>query len=83
MFTSASTHTFFLFFFRMSGLDCYRHYESLAFGAIPVTQLNPKYYWHFDGGPIIYNNTEWRNRTPNNFLNQLGVDEFPGMLVPV
>mmetsp|Transcript_60028 Transcript_60028/g.147547 ORF Transcript_60028/g.147547 Transcript_60028/m.147547 type:complete len:422 (-) Transcript_60028:408-1673(-) len=33
--------------------DCYRHYEAIGLGTIPITQLDPKYYSHLDDGNIV------------------------------
>ena len=38
--------------------DCYRHYEAIGLGAMPITQMNPKYYRHL-AGSFIFNNTNW------------------------
>jgi len=38
--------------------DCYRHYESIGLNAMPITQMNPKYYRHLAGN-VIFNNTNW------------------------
>jgi hypothetical protein len=39
--------------------DCHRHYEAIALGAVPITQLDPHLYSHLEGSGIIFNNTEW------------------------
>jgi hypothetical protein len=36
--------------------ECYRHYEGLALGAVPITQLDDRYYHHL---PVLFNNHEW------------------------
>lgn len=38
--------------------DCYRHYEAIGLNAMPVTQMNPKYYRHLAGN-VVFNNTKW------------------------
>lgn len=57
--------------------DCFRHYEALAFGAIPITELDPKFYGHLAAGPIVYNNTEWWNLTEAEILTKMNMTEFP------
>jgi hypothetical protein len=47
--------------------ECFRTYEALGLGTIPVTELDPHYYWHLKDGPIIYNN--------NNNNNQVAGDD--------
>ena len=39
--------------------DCYRHYEAIGLGAVPITQLDPVAYAHFGVGSVIYNNKQW------------------------
>lgn len=57
--------------------DCYRHYESIGLGAIPVTQLHMKHYGHFQEGQVIFNNTKWQNVTEADLLRLLGREDFP------
>ena len=38
--------------------ECYRHYEAIGMGSMPITQMNPKTHMHF-GDNVIYNNTNW------------------------
>jgi len=54
------------------------HYEAIAFGAIPITELDPDVFTHFKGAPIVYNNSKWVNVTESYFLDMLGVKSFPG-----
>jgi hypothetical protein len=39
--------------------DCYRHYEAIGLGAVPITQLDPVLYAHFGFGSAIFNNMQW------------------------
>jgi hypothetical protein len=55
--------------------ECYRHYEALGLGAIPVTELDPVYYDHLKSGPVAYNTTDW-NLT-GNVLSAMNLTEFP------
>lgn len=57
--------------------DCYRNLEALAFGAIPITDLDPFWYPFFQEGPVIYSTTEWNNLTEANLLNRMQVEDFP------
>ena len=41
--------------------DCFRHYEAIGLGSIPITQLDPFHYRHLAGGPVIYNNSNWNS----------------------
>jgi hypothetical protein len=43
--------------------ECYRHYEAIALGAIPLTQLDPALYSHLQDGPVVYNMTNFWNLT--------------------
>jgi PAS domain-containing protein len=42
--------------------ECYRHYEAIGMGTIPVTQLDSVRYRHLQGA-VIYANAEWKNMT--------------------
>lgn len=62
--------------------DCYRHYEAIGVGAMPITQLHPKYYRHLKDN-VIFNNTNWnledleRNLPKNSHVNRrLVFDEY-------
>jgi len=39
--------------------DCYRHYEAIGLGVVPITQLDPYLYRHLQNGPVVYNITNW------------------------
>eukprot|EP00585_Thalassiosira_rotula_P024104 CAMPEP_0196255916 /NCGR_PEP_ID=MMETSP0913-20130531/55570_1 /TAXON_ID=49265 /ORGANISM="Thalassiosira rotula, Strain GSO102" /LENGTH=474 /DNA_ID=CAMNT_0041543403 /DNA_START=690 /DNA_END=2117 /DNA_ORIENTATION=+ len=39
--------------------DCYRHYEALGLGTIPITELDPVLYYHLKGGPVVFGNNDW------------------------
>jgi hypothetical protein len=43
--------------------DCYRHYEAIGLGAIPLTQLDSALYSHLQDGPVVYNLTNYWNLT--------------------
>lgn len=51
--------------------ECYRHYEAIAFGTIPITELDQELYPHFANFPIIYNNSNWRNLTENEAIEMI------------
>ena len=34
--------------------DCYRHYEAIAMGCVPITDLDPVLYRHLAPGPVIF-----------------------------
>lgn len=56
--------------------ECYRHYEALGLGTIPITDLSIKKQHHLQPGPILYNTTHWYlNET--QALRRLGVKTFP------
>lgn len=57
--------------------DCFRHYEALGLGAIPITELDPILYSHLQSGPVIYQNHDWWNLTEAVALQRLGVTQFP------
>jgi hypothetical protein len=38
--------------------ECYRHYEAIGLGSMPVTQLHPQLYRHLQGN-VIFNETKW------------------------
>ena len=39
--------------------ECFRHWEALALGTIPITELSPEYYRHFIGTGLIFQQTNW------------------------
>ena len=39
--------------------DCFRHYEALGLGTVPITQLDAYLYRHLRNGPAIFNNSDW------------------------
>ena len=39
--------------------ECFRHYEALGLGTVPITQLDPRLFRHLAGGPVVYANREW------------------------
>jgi hypothetical protein len=36
--------------------ECHRHYEAIGFGTVPITQLHPVHFRHFENA-VVYNNT--------------------------
>lgn len=38
--------------------ECYRHYEAIGLGTLPITQLDPHFHRHL-AGSVIFNNTNW------------------------
>lgn len=51
--------------------ECYRHYEALGSGTIPVTNLPRNAYHHFEPGPVLFETADW-NLTSNILLERLG-----------
>jgi len=39
--------------------ECYRHYEAIGLGTIPITELDPHHYRHLRDAPVIYNTSTW------------------------
>ena len=39
--------------------DCFRHYEAIGLGVVPITQLDAHLYRHLENGPAIFNNSDW------------------------
>lgn len=58
--------------------ECYRHYEALGLGAIPITELDPVYYDHLRSGPVVYNTTNW-NLTGSIYLSAMNLTQFPSV----
>jgi hypothetical protein len=38
--------------------ECYRHYEAIGLGTMPITQLHPHLYRHLSGN-VVFNETKW------------------------
>jgi hypothetical protein len=51
--------------------DCFRHYEALALGAIPVTDLNAVTYSHLALGPVVFGTKDWWNLTEAKLLRRM------------
>ena len=47
--------------------ECYRHYEAIGLGTIPVTNLNPRFYSHLTGS-AVFNTSDWRLETLEKVL---------------
>jgi hypothetical protein len=54
--------------------DCYRHYEAIGLGAIPLTQLDPALYSHLQDGPVVYSMTSYWNLTEESAPLQNVID---------
>mmetsp|Transcript_10125 Transcript_10125/g.23078 ORF Transcript_10125/g.23078 Transcript_10125/m.23078 type:complete len:567 (-) Transcript_10125:125-1825(-) len=39
--------------------ECYRHYEALLLGTVPITELDPFLFRHLAGGPVVFANRDW------------------------
>ena len=39
--------------------ECFRHYEALGLGTIPITELDPVLYRHLAAGPVIFSESSW------------------------
>ena len=55
--------------------ECFRHYEAIGLGTIPITELDSIKYQHFRhliNGPVIYNNHIW-----NITLLEQTLDPYP------
>lgn len=39
--------------------ECYRHYEAIGLGTLPITELDPYLFRHLAGAPVIYENQDW------------------------
>jgi hypothetical protein len=39
--------------------ECFRHYEAIGLGTIPITGMSRKYYHHLENAPVLYNTTNW------------------------
>ncbi len=57
--------------------DCFRHYEALGFGTVPITELDPAMYSHLQAGPVIFENRKWWNLTETQALKLLNTTMFP------
>jgi hypothetical protein len=49
--------------------ECYRHYEAIAMGAMPITQLDASIHFHLAGN-VIFNNSTWNLTTLEMTLPQ-------------
>lgn len=49
--------------------ECFRHYEALGLGSVPITELDPVLFRHLHEGPIIYNNHVWDTQVLQHTLD--------------
>jgi hypothetical protein len=49
--------------------ECFRHYEAIGLGTVPITELDPFLYRHLENGPVIFNNQEWNLTLLENDLD--------------
>jgi len=57
--------------------DCFRHYEALALGAIPVTDLDIETYSHLKLGPVVFGTTDWWNLSEAKLLKRMNLTVLP------
>jgi len=57
--------------------ECYRHYEAIGLGTIPITQLDPYHYRHLKDAPVIYNTSTWTALNGTTALQLLGLQDYP------
>jgi hypothetical protein len=50
--------------------ECYRHYEAIGLGTVPLTQLHPLYYAHLAPAPVVYNVTNYGHWTTTTTSTQ-------------
>jgi hypothetical protein len=55
--------------------ECYRHYEALGLGVIPITELDQQYYGHLANGPIVFDTTDWNVQHIQSVLAQKGIPQ--------
>lgn len=39
--------------------ECFRHYEAIGLGTIPITELDPFLFRHLKPAPVVYGSTQW------------------------
>ncbi|KAL7554215.1 hypothetical protein ACHAWF_017630 [Thalassiosira exigua] len=39
--------------------ECYRHYEAIGLGTVPITEMDPILFRHLAPAPVIFNTTNW------------------------
>ncbi|KAG7339084.1 hypothetical protein IV203_025814 [Nitzschia inconspicua] len=59
--------------------ECYRHYEALGLGVIPITELDRAYYGHLQDGPVIYETTDWNITHLEGFCCKWNVEQRRGL----
>lgn len=56
--------------------ECYRDYEAIGLGTIPITELPTDLYRHLQSAPVLYETTDWKLNEAQA-LERLGVTDFP------
>jgi len=57
--------------------ECYRHYEAIGLGTIPITELDPYYHRHLQAAPVLYNTPTWDILDGAAALRWMGLSEYP------
>lgn len=52
-------------------MDCYRNYEALAFGAVPITELRPRHHGHLSDGPVLFETASYTNLSEVDLMGRL------------
>ncbi|KAI2508400.1 hypothetical protein MHU86_6074 [Fragilaria crotonensis] len=56
--------------------ECYRTYEAIGMGTVPITELSASLYRHLQPAPVLYETYDW-NLTETQAMERLGVAHFP------
>lgn len=56
--------------------ECFRTYEAIAMGTIPITELSASLHRHLQPAPILFETSDW-NLNETQAMERLGVAQFP------
>lgn len=56
--------------------ECYRTYEAIGLGTVPITELPADLYRHLQPAPVLYEASDW-NISEAEALERLGLAHFP------
>ncbi|KAI2513141.1 methyltransferase [Fragilaria crotonensis] len=58
--------------------DCFRTYEAIGLGTVPITELPADLYRHLQPAPVLFETSDW-NLSETQAMRRLGVTQYPSV----